>query len=163
MLAHTLSTNFIKLFIQSIFRATLTRSAHDLHGVALLHGHADALIKELGSGSWLTGLEFELVAQALEKLPRIIAYMAPCDSTTKGTNSYRSDSSWYFRSFALALSSATEPAHLAEDFNAEELAILEQQKKSHMSYFPRFQGTSVRPSGLFPSFVLKPGGSMTDR
>lgn len=82
-----------------------------------------------------------------------------CDSVAMGTKLCVAGRSAYFVTFREAASSAALPA-VVEVKGMYDAAHVWMLVKSQVVYLPLDHGTSVAPSGLFPSVRRRPGGSL---
>jgi len=84
--------------------------------------------------------------------------MAPIVSAATGTNTYNWASEVYLFVFLLAAASAAAPGVLdvscTYDWASVSLTVT-----SRVAHFPCFHGSSVTPSGRFPSVLSRPDGS----
>ena len=80
--------------------------------------------------------------------------------TANGSNMWRPSMAAYFSSLRQAASSAAEPASQEAPVTYDESASGQVTVTSQHSALPLCQGTSVRPSGLFPSDRNRPVGSL---
>src|SRR6218665_3337076 len=90
---------------------------------------------------------------------RPAVFTGPNDSMAMGTKLCVVGRSEYFVTFREAASSATLPA-VAEVNGMYDAAHVWMLVKSQVVYLPLHHGTSVAPSGLFPSVHRRPGGSL---
>src|SRR6218665_1581705 len=85
--------------------------------------------------------------------------IGPRVSTAIGTTVYVLSSYAYFECFLVAAFSAALPASIAVTATYE-AATVSTTVASHIKDRPSFQGTRVWPSGLFPSTLVRPDGSL---
>src|SRR6218665_2544917 len=84
--------------------------------------------------------------------------MGPNVSTAIGTNSWGAGKVAYLLRFRSAACSAA-PSGTDDDRWRKEAAHVWMAVKSQAMYFPLTHGTSVAPSGLLPSVLMRPDGS----
>src|SRR6218665_2304569 len=85
--------------------------------------------------------------------------IGPRVSTAIGTTVYVLSSSAYFECFLFAAFSAGLPASIAVSATYE-AATVSTTVASHIKDRPSFHGTRVWPSGLLPSSLVRPDGSL---
>ena len=88
--------------------------------------------------------------------------IAPIVSAATGTNKYDWTSDGYLFVFLSAAASAAAPGvwdvSCTYDWASVSLTVT-----SHVTHFPCFHGSSVTPSGRFPSVLSRPDGSFNAR
>src|SRR6218665_4084789 len=90
---------------------------------------------------------------------RPVVFTGPNDSMAIGTKLCVAGRSAYFVTFRKAASSAALPA-VVEVKRMYDAVYVWMLVKSQVAYLPLDHGTSVAPSGLFPSVRRRPGGSL---
>src|SRR5688572_4896168 len=85
--------------------------------------------------------------------------MGPRVSTARGTKLYLCCRSKYLACFRAAAFSAAAPASAAVSATYE-VATVSATVASHITERPLLQGIRVWPSGLFPSDLVRPEGSL---
>src|SRR6218665_3750992 len=91
---------------------------------------------------------------------RPAVFTGPNDSMAMGTKLCVAGRSAYFVTFREAASSAALHAIIVEVKGMYDAAHVWMLVKSQVVYLPLDHGTSVAPSGLFPSVRRRPGGSL---
>src|SRR6218665_1943663 len=89
-----------------------------------------------------------------------VVLMGPNVSRASGMKTCVLESSWYLACFLVAAASAAAPA-VVDVLARYDAAMVSATVASQTKLRPALQGIRVRPSGLLPSDLTNPGGSLT--
>ena len=111
--------------------------------------------------AFFIGLSVASVKRQPSSLKKFVALVPirPNDSKARGTKWCIVESSSYFVSFLVTVSSAAAAAFIGVDAKYESLSV-SATVTSHTAALPACQGTLVRPSGRLPSEQSNPTGSL---